>query len=348
VSVLRGPPPLPATAPPVLVELTTRCMARSPRDRPASCHDVKRVLLDFLVHRAAEAIGAAAREATDALEARVQAPASDDDLTTAIALFAQARFGFDQMKAAGGDPEAARRGVERAAEAAVTLALRAGSPDTAQVFVTTAGALPASLAQRVVDAREAARARAAKWRAAADNANLQIGKTARLRLMIVMGVLASGISLALHLRAMAGGEANQLVGVSWLIGIALVGSVGYGVMRRWFRNDITRRFLRALLAGIFLAIVTRLNFWASGIDTMVTDFAAMHVWWGVITAVTLGIERRLWPSVVLYGVGLFVVLRKPEIRNLVNAVEYAFFFANAHWAWRTQPVEDERTPIMNG
>ena len=341
VSVLRGPPPLPATAPPVLVELTTRCMARSPRDRPASCHDVKRVLLDFLVHRAAEAIGAAAREATEALEARVQAPAADDDLTTAIALFAQARFGFHQMKAAGGDPEAASRGVERAAEAAITLALRAGSPDTAQVFVTTAGPLPASLAQRVVDAREQARASAAKWRAAADDANLQIGKTARLRLMIVLGILASCISVALHVSIQAGRQPSHVVGVAWLTGVAVVGSIGYLVMRRRFRNEITRRFLLTLLAGIITVIISRLCFWRLGLSPEMTDILAMHEWWGVITAVAMAMERRLLPSVALNGVGLLLVLRWPELRNLIGAVEYAFFFANAYWAWRTRPAEDD-------
>jgi len=297
-------------------------------------------IVDFLVHRAAEAIGAAACHATDALEARVAAGANDEDLTTAIALFAQARFGFDQMKVAGGDATAASQGIVRAAEAAVTLALRAGSPDTAQVFVTTTETAPPELVKRVADAREMAQARTAMWRAAADDADLQIGKAARLRLMIFLGILASCLSVGLHLSIAAGRAPSHIVGVSWVTAVALVGSVGYVVLRRRFRTEVTRRFLLTLLVGIFTVIFSRLFFWRFGLSPETSDIVAMHVWWSVITAVTMAIELRLLPSVVFFGVGLFVVLRWPEVRSLVGAVEYAFFFANALWAWRQRPTEE--------
>jgi hypothetical protein len=276
-------------------------------------------------------------------EARVAAAAQDDDLTSSIALFAEARFGFDQMKAAGGDGEAARRGIERAAEAAVTLALRAGSPDTAQVFVTTTEAAPPELVLRVADARDKAHARTAKWRAAADDADLQIGKKARLRLVILLGIIASILSVGLHLSIASGRSPSHVVGVSWLIGIAVIGGAGYVALRKRLRNQVTRRFLLTLLVGIFTVIFSRLFFWRLGLSAETTDLMAMHVWWGVITAVTMAIERRLLPSVIFFGIGLLVVLRWPEVRNLVGAVEYAFFFANAHWAWRTRPADDPET-----
>jgi hypothetical protein len=334
-SVLHGPPPLPPTAPPALAQLVTRCMARAPQDRPASCREVKAALTAFLARRAAEAIGAAARDATRRLEERVAGAAAEDDVTAAIRLFAEARFGFAQMKAAGGDAGEAARGVARAVEAAVTLALRSASPETAQVFITAVTSPPEALAARVAAARAEAAARTARWRAAADDADLRIGRGTRLRLLVGMGVIASTSAVVAHFATVARGvERSHLAGVLWLVGLLAVGALGMLRLRSQMKNEITRRFMQTLLVGIGTVIVTRLSFWFLGLSATMTDLVAMHVWWAVVTGLAVAVDRRFLVSAVVYAGGLVVAGRWPDTRLLVAAFEYAFLFANAWWAWR--------------
>jgi hypothetical protein len=337
-SVLHGPPPLPAAAPPALAELVCRCMARAPRDRPGSCREVKAALTGFLARRAADAIGAAARDATRRLEERVAAASAADDVTAAIRLFAEARFGFAQTKAAGGDPDDAARGTARALRAAVDLALRAGSPDTALVFTTAVSEPPDDLVARVGAARAELAARTERWRAAAEDADLRIGRGPRLRILLAVGATASVSTLFMHFATVARGvERSHLAAALWLVGLFAVGAVALVRMRRQLTNEVTRRFMLTLLVGLAVVLCARLSCWSLDLDPVVADLVAMHVWWAVITGLAVAVDHRFLVSVVGYGIGLFVAVRWPHIRLLVGAFEYALIFSNAWWAWRREP-----------
>jgi serine/threonine-protein kinase len=334
-SVLHGPPPLPTSTPPALAQLVGRCMAVDPTERPASCRDVKTALTDFLAHRATATIVGAALAVTAELEALARNPARvDDAVTRAVRLFTEARFAFEQARAAGGDGDVIDDGVRRAAHAAVDVALDGGAPDAAHALLAALRSPPPALVERIAAARGQVRAETAQLRAVARAVDLDIGRTLRLALLLTMTVVSSLGSVITHFLTLGRGiERTHADGLAWMSVLVVLTSVVVVATRRQQENVITRRFLHVLLAAVVGNLLARLSCLALGTPAVLADLVGMHIWWMGLTALAIAIDRSFLAFSVGYAGIIVLAVHWPAQRLLLSVPAHVLLFMNAWWAW---------------
>jgi eukaryotic-like serine/threonine-protein kinase len=330
-SILASDPDVHPAVPLELADILRRSMAGDPRDRYASADALRQAVAAFVEHRGSVSLAAEAAGRLEALRDLVRAEA---DRALCYERFGEARFGFHQALELWPRNPAARSGLADAAEAMADYELRMGDARAAEALINAMPDPPPALRERLVEVRAAADAevayRAALERQAADR-DLSIGWGARTVFIGVMGLL---FGVGPVVRA----QISELAYGPLVTGLSLYLVVAVALARRFWgpltRTRVNRHLTAALFLGLGGTLILDLAGWAFGMPIL-TVLAVHLAFNATVTAtLTITVERRLWPTPVLYVACYLGALAWPEAVPYITGVGNLGLAANVFVVWR--------------
>ncbi len=259
-----------------------------------------------------------------------------DDRVRRYKLYGECRFGFRQALDAWPDNERAAKGLRWATRAMVEFELERGDPSAASSLLADLAAPAPDLMGRVREAEtELGRKRARVEdleRMDADH-DLKTGARPRAFFAIVMGVLWVAGPL---MRVFFDLGNDYEVGVRGRILFLVVAAA----LTVWARDSMMRTAPnRQLLATLFftlfgMVMIDSVNM-ISGTPSIVSLIQQQAFIAGILTMATIAIDRRLWPSALVYACAFALSGPMPELANWNQAAANLVVAVNMVWVWGT-------------
>ncbi|GAB4519022.1 MAG: hypothetical protein Tsb0020_37540 [Haliangiales bacterium] len=347
-SVLDSEPALPASMPSGLAAICRRAMAPDPDERYQDAADMHRALQEFLEHRGSEALARQAESWLDDLhqlweQARREDtdPSGQDYHQQLYKHYGACRFGFLEALSAWRDNPIARRGLKAATETMIEYELEHGDARAAAVLkadIADTLELSPELCERV-DAALAAKAadmvRLAELERLGHELDIRIGARARAWGTLLMGI--SWVLLPLYVawfRPISDVFPSNARMSLWSLGsFASYLMVLYVARKPMLQSAINRRLVT--LVGVMLAgqAVLHLGAEVAGIAPLSAQILNFFMWFGVITVISIAIERRMLPSGIAYLAAFFAAALLPQQRFLIIAIANSIILINALVIW---------------
>lgn len=245
-----------AKVPRELASILNRACAFDPTERFESATALRDAILRFREHRSATKLAAAGAERLAELEKLVQGGA----YAVAQRAFTEARFAFEQARAAWPDGELAANGLQRTLEAMARVELAHGQPDGAEACLAAMTDPPAALREESVALRArqlAEKARLAKLEHDQDR-GVGAGVRQRATTLLAIGIVAITAGLV-------GMRVLRPDYVTPQLRFALGGTVVFGVVlavTAWWRrhgewNLVNRRIAQIALLTLGVSALHR-------------------------------------------------------------------------------------------
>lgn len=323
-----------------LAEIARRAMARDPAARFASAEELRLRLEWYLRHRGSLALSKEAFGRVATLRDLVADPsATDAGLRDKIyRLFSEARFGFRQAIAASEDNTDARHGLREAASLVAEYDLRRGRPEAAAAALAEIDDPPHELAKRVADAMHA-RAAEKQRLARLEKLDAALDPSTGRRTRFTIAALA-GIYWTL-MPELSGWYESRQTDVTqthvYLFTIAIM--VPPVLLYVWGRESMTKTMVNrriVAMGAIMFASVFAMEVGAGvllGLSYVQMTVVQLLLYFLCASQLAVHIDKRLWPSAIVYLVAFFVAAAYPELRwHLVAAADF-LLLVNFVAAW---------------
>jgi serine/threonine-protein kinase len=322
-SVVRSTPELPADTPLELAALIRRCMARDPKERPATALEVRHALESFLEHQGSRELEQQSRARAQELAALL-AEASPDAVRVSR-LHSECRFGFQQALRLWPENAAAKQELARVTERLVRFELTHGAVRAARTLLAELDEPPVELVEAVrrAEAAEVEKARQLeRLRELEKAADPLTGSRVRMLIAIGLGVIWAGGPLIGGFYHRAHPDADETLGVL-PVGLVSLAALIFSIARYGGRD---RTPLNVAVGHLLLASLTfqiagllYLKFVLGGLGA--TTMPVVLAYWAVIAgAFTSALVREVWPTAVAFLVGALGAGHLPGWRY-----EFAFF-----------------------
>ena len=367
-SVVESTPVFPDDAPPGLVRICARAMAADPAQRFDGAEDMLRAVQDFLQHRGSEALVRQAEADFAELQRLLgpDAPGSPDPHDSPDAgdvqshldhrkqlyrLYGACRFGFIEALAIWRENEAARAGLRAASEAMITYELAHRDPHAAAALAADVAHVVAMSLELQARIEYALRAKAHEDARRAElerlGRELDIRTGARTRGIVVLSMGLAWVLLPLIAplltRRISPTFPGNLRMAGWTVGtLAMFALVVYVARRELWQSAINRRLVTLMGMMLVGQVVLHLGAEAGGIPPVTAQTFQFFYWFGVVGAVSIMVERRLFPTALAYLIGYFVVVRMPEARFLAMAGVNTVLLIDATVIWLVRSAQADR------
>jgi eukaryotic-like serine/threonine-protein kinase len=247
-----------ATVPEELARLCARACAVDPAARFESARAVEQAIAEFLLHRSAVALSAAAEPRLEELAARMAAAPPGgvpDDLPSLHRLATEARFGFTESLRQWPENPAGLAGRRRVLELLVDLELRQENASGARALLAELGESGVALGHRVdeLEARLASRrSEEERLRAFAHELDPSVSAAQRTRTLYLLVVFTVALSAWAQLGP--GGE-SRLTSLHAVIFGAIVLVASLGAVAIWRRALLSNAFNRRLVGSLFVVLL---------------------------------------------------------------------------------------------
>jgi serine/threonine-protein kinase len=332
-SVARSEPRLGSSVPAEAARVVRRAMARDPEDRHPSVEALRADLEELLQHDGSRALAARADASRDELMQAIAADAPEDELYDRLG---ECRFGYRAALASWEGNADARAGLASALEAMAERALATGDPHGAARLVREHPSPSEWLVARVdkaVREREAEQQRLSALERELDPAR---GARTRVYIVAMMGALWVVVPAAGELRGEPPTYAEMLLFLA--IMLALLSGFGAWAKESLGSTLVNRRASATLVFVLCAQALVDLAGWAADVPVRITMTAFPVLWAGILGAVSLWFEPRLWPSTGLALALVAFAMGFPRHISGGIAVFDLVFVANVAWAWL--PRED--------
>jgi eukaryotic-like serine/threonine-protein kinase len=242
-----------------LADICNKAMAPEPEARYASALELRRALSDFLTHRGALALSAAAEERLAELEGVLQRGPGGDARPRLRKLLAECRFGFQQALREWSGDARAEAGLARCLTRMAEYELSQKNAEAAEALLQELDQPPEALLAALAALREERRrAEEERARLLALERQLDLGLFARQRAagLVGLGLLIAAAPLAVFVFRI---EVTHAVGLAFVGGFFLVALLWLALGRRILLSNAANRRLAACLV---------LGFVASGINRL--------------------------------------------------------------------------------
>jgi hypothetical protein len=198
-----------------------------------------------------------------------------------------------------------------------------------------------------------ARARMAAAAAASRHSELEkldrlhdaaIGTRTRFFITMVLGVIftVTPMIVAMNPAMMPTSHRDLVLWSVGLLGLMLA----FGV---WARESLRKTLInrRVFAAGVFLFVsqgVLMLAARAMGLTILQAEQLMMFLWFALAGMAAIGIDRRLSPMAVGYGVAFCLVVAYPDWLHYLMSASNFVFLVNTTWQWRPatfRPTSEE-------
>jgi len=328
-SVLKSAPSFPPHVPVALADIIRRAMSLDPAARYPDADALRQEIGRYLEHRGSERLVAQAERRMAELEAT-------DERVRRYKLFGECRFGFRQALDAWPENRRASRGLRWAIRSMVDYELGRGDASAAASLLEDLGEPAPDLMRRVREAEaqsEQDRSRlAALERLGADH-DRSAGARTRVFFASVMGVLWVTGPVLREVFGLPSDYTHSLQarGLFLLVAAALT---------IWARDSMTRTAInRRLLATLFLALlgmvlIDTVNL-VAGVSARFSQVQHLAFISGVLSMVSVAIDRRMWPAAMLYAVAFVVSGMQPAVVYWAQAGANLAVTVNTVWIWGT-------------
>ena len=338
--VLASEPALPPDAPPELVAIIRRALARRPENRFEDAEALRRAVQMLLEQREARLLAQAATRDLDRLEelaAQAHGAVDDgDERAELYDVYGACRFGFRAALARFPEDRTARQGLIRAVETMAELELARGNASGAQALLSELEAPPADLIARVKAARESDAARRQKLERIAFHHDRAVGTRPRWRVLWALTIVWAAIPFWQSLRPVTWAEelVRPLIYLALLLVVLLF-------KREKLATNLYNRRLWAIGTGMFgIELVFTAGQWLAGMDPVVASVQdhVVHAFGAVTLAIFL--EPVLWIGAAGYSVAFLAGTRWPEYRVLFDSLANVSAMGPLLWAWRPSRLDD--------
>jgi serine/threonine-protein kinase len=340
--VLSSPPAVPDSVPGEIAEICRRAMAAEPGDRYASAEDFRKALSDYLEHRESMRLARRAqRRLTELLEEIREMRSGESDGAAIEHLFGECRFGFRAALDTWAENEVALGGLRLALKSMAEHEIAQGNLRAARTLVAELTNPPEDLKKKLAEL-ERSRAEDAERRERLEALEREhdptIGSRTRIFVMTIVGALWTGLPVALHFVLRSKHLSPDPVYAGLTAGGSLLVFLGLGY---WARESLMKTALNRRMFA--LTVFTLL---AQGVLTSALSMANVNgpasvalnffLWFTVVSAASITIERRLWPSALGYAAGLFASLAYPNVLLLVMSACHGALTLNGITVWGPQ------------
>jgi serine/threonine-protein kinase len=327
-------------APEELVSLVRDAMAPDPADRPAGVEVFAARIATYLEHRGSTRLSRQAhlrlKELQNTLDREDTADRQD-----VYGHLGACRFGFREALEAWPDNPSARAGLDRALACVAEYELAAGDPRAAAVLLDEMRSPPARLRERV-DALEAElRAEESRLQQLKLDNDPSIGMRTRLFVVGVLGLVWTALPFSAWFVDAAMTSERQLVVAAILL--LLVGGAVF-----WARESFLSTPMNRLTAGILAMVPTTKGLIHSaflvdpGASFRTSMVAEMVVYTTLAAFASLAIDRRFWPSFLVFLAGTVVQTNTALYPMIPVGVGSAVLFVNALFVWLPEMPTEPR------
>jgi serine/threonine-protein kinase len=329
-------PDLPESVPQEIRDVCTRAMALRPEDRFESADAFRSAVREFVQHRGSVRLCEEAARQLVALRAVIDGPdcGSQAHWDEVHRTFTEARFGFRQALGSWPDNPIARDGLRRSVLAMGEHVLAYGSASTAATLLSELDEIPDDLRRRIDEglhdeAGEAARIR--KLELIGDDMDLNIGRSTRLLVLGILGILFVLYPLVASVWRVEPGLWDLFGGPALFLGV----TAGLG----WFAREtlsktLVNRRLYSVIVTMFVAqIVLSAVTLGQGIPVAAYAALLLFMWTLVATFATLLVELRLWPTALGQALALLAVSIEPSVTLAAIVLANSAFVVNIVVVW---------------
>jgi eukaryotic-like serine/threonine-protein kinase len=340
--VIISRPPLSADCPEELARICRTAMDPDPGWRYESAEAMRVALNRFLQHAGSYRLEHRAQERCAELLALIGRPAADpaaerERVARAQALFAEARFAFQQALEIWPDNEAARSGLVKATEAMIEHELQQNNAIGAQALLAQVPAPTPGLRERV---------ELAVKQTARSNERLAALESYRKQLDVRTGTRNRAIGAALlgiawTIAPLFAERTFEIAGGSWLWttqafkGVVLVVLGMWSWLRRkdMSESGVTRRLMAAAALTMVVQGVFELASHSLGVPADIMQVLWPSLWFTISAMLVITVDNRLWPMTLGFLAALFWSVLAPEQRFRAMALSNLVMTINMFVVW---------------
>lgn len=335
-SVLESAPTFSDEAPPVLVRICRRAMARDPAQRYADVASFRAALDEFLRFRVSDQIAARATGRLLELEAELEAGGTRGAL---YELFGECRFGFREALTQWPDNTPAREALARATRLMIARELEDGDARAASLLLAELEDPPTSLVAAVAQACRAAdveRKRHAALERLGRDLDPTVGQRTRWKFAFTLGAIWTlmpiGIGWRVHIKGEVMAPWEIVVGpFAMAAGVLLVAALGRRSLRL---SAINRRMVGLLVATMAAMELSHVGLLGFGLPVPTIQVADVVLWVGMGAALTAFVDTRLWPTAVFFAITFLLCTRWPDWHFFILAAGNFACSLTFFWVWR--------------
>ncbi|MBO6939206.1 MAG: serine/threonine protein kinase [Deltaproteobacteria bacterium] len=337
--VLISNPTIPADTEPELAALIRKALARNPSERFEDAESLRRAVQELLERREARALAQAALTDLERLEslAAVAHHSDEDERVEVYDLFGACRFGFRAALARDPDSRVAREGLETAIETMVELELARGAAGVAASLLAEMTTPPASLTERVEQARATEAARRAKLERIAFHHDRRVATRPRWIVLWILTAVWCAVPL---------GQSILETELTWFREIVrpLLYCVLLLVLLAWKRKELTANLFNRKVWGVAMTIfaaeaVFTVGQWLADLPIEIAAIQDDGMRGVAIAALAIFVEPVLWIGAVGSFSTFLLATRWPEYRLLLSATANLLIMGPLIWAWRPSRLE---------
>jgi eukaryotic-like serine/threonine-protein kinase len=324
-----------------LAAIAHKAMSREASDRFASADDFRARLEWYLRHRSSLALSSEADKRL--AEIRALLASGEGDLRDRVhRLAAEARFGFRQALASSEDNERARDGLRELIGEVVGFELERGTATAASAALAELADPPDALVRRVREALARERARLERLERLDAEHDASIGRRTRVAVSGMLGLLWTVLPQVGHQIERRWPDAPMEGMYLWTVSLILAG----GALAVWARESmwktaVNRRVMAAGLLAFAAQLALEVGAVARGISVAVTFAMHLFLYFVVMAALAIFVDRRLWVSSIAFLASFFVVSLVDGIHWHVMSAANFVLLLNFAFAWgsRTDRLE---------
>jgi serine/threonine-protein kinase len=328
--VVASKPPLPDDVPEGLQKIIRRAMDPDPTGRFERVEQFQLAIQGFRNYRGSERI---AQEAERRFEELSAVAGAGGDRHEVYRLFGACRFGFQEAIDEWPQNRAAHDGLRRAITTMVELELANGDPSAADALLADVDGED-ELRARVKAALADKRAHLAELERMRDDMSTAIASRTRWFLTGVLGLVWTVLPMVQFLlgdRGMHLGHGGMAVSSIALMALG-------GALWLWARESLTKtainRNLSAVVMFMFISqIVLAGGTYLAGIPHVAVQLILLFMWMVIAGVISIGIERRLAPSVLGYLAAFLVAAEWIDLRFVAMAAANFVLTVNALVIW---------------
>ena len=332
-SILATPPETKEAAP-ELARILSRAMDADPDARFETSEQLGLAVEGFLRHRGSRRLAARAQASLERLEQAIAAQGEEcRDEDGLYALYSECRFGFREALVAWPENDIAREGSRRATECMVELELKHGDGEAAERLLVDLEHPAPELVARVEEARQAGAAERARLQALDAQLDMKTGQRTRAFLSLLLGLVWTLAPLGEHYFPVDAIYGPAGVGFSFGL-LALIVGIGYWARKSMSRTLPNRRIFAALVLVFVTDMFLAVGCAVAGITPLLFETLMLFSWATVAAMLAITVDKRLWPSSVVFMVGFFVASARPEWVHYVMSVTNLALTLNAVYVWK--------------
>ena len=335
-SVILSRPDLPLTVPTELADLCRRAMAPQPSDRVESAEAFKHAVEQHLRHLDSMALADRARRRLDELLEEAREAEGDESGARLYNLFGECRFGFRAALDAWPDNEAALGGLRLAITSLARFELEQRDPKAAATLIAELDEPPAELVRQLKVVQREHRADAQKiekLRELERDLDVKTGSRTRTFVIVLMGILWTlAPAVGYRLFDSSGASHSMAIGVSLLF-LFVAGGLGLWGRESLLKTRLNRHMLGIILLTLSAQALLRVGVMLMGLESFQGLTLHFFLWFTMVSALCILVDKRFLPAAVGYLFGFFVVSAYPELLFPMMSLANFVLTANAVWIW---------------